>query len=192
MTMMTYRHRITSIALLVAAAMPQGGMAFITPINPNHVLSSSLFASIGVFYGTSTGSTEESARLISEQFGDVASEPIDVDEIKGSLAAKLAEYDSLIVGTPTWNTGADTERSGRCSIYIILEALIYVTVTYNENHGHLPKLSGTGWDEIYYSEMKVGDSFISLAGIHSIIRYIQFCHSYHLTSVHQLSLLVLV
>lgn len=88
-------------------------MAFITPINPTHAISSSLFASIGVFYGTSTGSTEEAARLISEQFGEDASEPIDVDEIKGSLAAKFAEYDSLIVGTPTWNTGADTERSGR-------------------------------------------------------------------------------
>ena len=116
--MTAYRHRIISIALLVAAAMPQGGMAFITPIKPTHAVSSSLFASIGVFYGTSTGSTEEAARLISEQFGEDASEPIDVDEIKGSLAAKFAEYDSLIVGTPTWNTGADTERSGRWYIYL--------------------------------------------------------------------------
>jgi len=37
---------------------------------------------------------------------------------------KFAEYDALVVGTPTWNTGADSERSG------------------------------TGWDEIYYGEMQ--------------------------------------
>lgn len=44
--------------------------------------------------------------------------------MQGSVAAKFAEFDSLVVGTPTWNTGADEERSG------------------------------TGWDEIYYSEMQ--------------------------------------
>ena len=47
------------------------------------------------------------------------------DGLKGSVSAAFAKYDSLVVGTPTWNTGADTERSG------------------------------TGWDEIYYSEMQV-------------------------------------
>eukprot|EP01083_Nonionella_stella_P087609 243800_1 len=80
--------------------------------------------SIGIFFGTSTGSTEEAAHLISAEFGDAASEPIEIDEVQGSLAAEFAKFDSLVVGTPTWNTGADTERSG------------------------------TTWDEIYYSEMK--------------------------------------
>lgn len=80
---------------------------------------------IGIFFGTSTGSTEEVASLISEQFGaDVASEPIEIDAIQGSVASTFAKYDALVVGTPTWNTGADTERSG------------------------------TGWDEIYYGEME--------------------------------------
>lgn len=80
--------------------------------------------SIGIFFGTSTGSTEEAAHLISAEFGDAASEPIEIDEVQGSLAAEFAKFDSLVVGTPTWNTGADMERSG------------------------------TTWDEIYYSEMK--------------------------------------
>jgi len=40
------------------------------------------------------------------------------------LQKKFGEYDALVVGTPTWNTGADSERSG------------------------------TGWDEVYYGEMQ--------------------------------------
>jgi len=54
----------------------------------------------------------------------VAAGPFEIDEVQGSVADEFAKYDSLIVGTPTWNTGADMERSG------------------------------TGWDEIYYSEMQ--------------------------------------
>jgi hypothetical protein len=40
----------------------------------------SLFASpsIGIFFGTSTGSTEEVAHLISAEFGDASSEPIEM------------------------------------------------------------------------------------------------------------------
>lgn len=93
---------------------------------PVKTSSTSLFASpsIGIFFGTSTGSTEEAAHLISAEFGDAASEPIEIDEVQGSVAAEFAKFDALLVGTPTWNTGADTERSG------------------------------TGWDEIYYSEMQ--------------------------------------
>lgn len=137
-------HRITALALLVAITKPNGGNPFTTPYPPSHQSRTtqssptSLFASIGIFYGTSTGSTEEAANLIKEEFGDAASEPIEIDEIKGSVAAKFALYDSLIVGTPTWNTGADTERSG------------------------------TGWDEIYYSEMKVSESVFLLSTLESI------------------------
>jgi len=76
---------------------------------------------IGVFFGTSTGNTEEAAGLICEEFGtDITTEPIDIDTVKDNLAETFSKYSALIVGTPTWNTGADTERSG------------------------------VGWDEIYY------------------------------------------
>ncbi len=83
-----------------------------------------LAAKIGVFFGTSTGNTERVADLISDEFGDDAEGPFEIDEIQGSVAKTFAAYDALVVGTPTWNTGADTERSG------------------------------TGWDEIYYGEMQ--------------------------------------
>eukprot|EP00586_Coscinodiscus_wailesii_P021269 CAMPEP_0172504384 /NCGR_PEP_ID=MMETSP1066-20121228/178227_1 /TAXON_ID=671091 /ORGANISM="Coscinodiscus wailesii, Strain CCMP2513" /LENGTH=324 /DNA_ID=CAMNT_0013280557 /DNA_START=39 /DNA_END=1013 /DNA_ORIENTATION=- len=100
---------------------------------------------IGVFFGTSTGSTETAAHLISEGFGEgVASEPIEIDGIQGSVAAKFNEYDALIVGTPTWNTGADTERSG------------------------------TGWDEIYYGEMqdlKLDGKKVAVFGLGDSVSY---------------------
>lgn len=28
------------------------------------------------------------------------------------MQANIADYDNIIVGAPTWNTGAETERSG--------------------------------------------------------------------------------
>jgi len=77
-----------------------------------------------IVYGTSTGSTETVADMIAAEFGNDAEGPIEIDGIHGSLAKKFADFDAIIVGTPTWNTGADTERSG------------------------------TGWDEIYYDEMQ--------------------------------------
>ena len=36
----------------------------------------------------------------------------DPQEIADAELGNLKDYDGLIVGAPTWNTGADTERSG--------------------------------------------------------------------------------
>merc|ERR1711862_398398 len=59
--------------------------------------------------------------ILAQELKSNCDEPIDADAIPGEeVVSKLKEYKALIVGTPTWNTGADTERSG------------------------------TGWDEIYY------------------------------------------
>jgi len=76
-----------------------------------------------IVFGTSTGSTETIASLLAENLPQVEG-PFDVETIEGSVKDFFEKYDSLIVGTPTWNTDADTERSG------------------------------TGWDEIYYGEMQ--------------------------------------
>mmetsp|Transcript_21173 Transcript_21173/g.29940 ORF Transcript_21173/g.29940 Transcript_21173/m.29940 type:complete len:321 (+) Transcript_21173:84-1046(+) len=99
---------------------------------------------IGVFFGTSTGSTEDAAYLIVEEFGEDAVGPIEIDSIQGSVAAEFAKYDALIVGTPTWNTGADVERSG------------------------------VGWDEIYYGEMQdldVGGKKVAVFGLGDSVSY---------------------
>jgi flavodoxin I len=113
-----------TITILAAATNDAAAFAFV----PSRVVSNkdtALYGTkVGIFFGTSTGSTQEAADIIAEEFGDdVASSPIEIDEIQGSVAAEFAKYDALVVGTPTWNTGADVERSG------------------------------TGWDEIYYGEM---------------------------------------
>lgn len=97
-----------------------------------------------IIYGTSTGSTETVADMIAEEFGSDAEGPIEIDGIHGSLAKKFADFDALIVGTPTWNTGADTERSG------------------------------TGWDEIYYDEMQnldISGKKVAIFGLGDQISY---------------------
>jgi flavodoxin I len=83
-------------------------------------------AAVGIFYGTSTGSTQTVANEIYKALGsDIAAKPVDIETLDPDqeLSAAFAEHDALIVGTPTWNTGADTERSG------------------------------TGWDELYYKQL---------------------------------------
>lgn len=101
---------------------------------------------IGVFFGTSTGATESAAYSIVEEFGgeDVTGPPIEIDGIQGKVADEFAKYDALVVGTPTWNTGAETERSG------------------------------TGWDEIYYSEMQdlnVAGKKVAVFGLGDSVSY---------------------
>lgn len=61
---------------------------------------------VGLFYATQTGNTENVASKIAEAAG---LEATDVGEYS---AEDLAGYDGLIVGAPTWNTGADEYRSG--------------------------------------------------------------------------------
>ncbi|KAG7341199.1 flavodoxin [Nitzschia inconspicua] len=99
---------------------------FVVPRVNNHAAGSitALSANVGIFFGTSTGSTEEVADLIKAEFGDDADGPFDIEALEGPVKSTFEKYDALIVGTPTWNTGSDTERSG------------------------------TGWDEIYYSTMQ--------------------------------------
>merc|ERR1712216_436255 len=58
-------------------------------------------AEVGLFYSTSTGNTEAAADWIKQKFGG---EITDLSDLEG--------YSSLIVGAPTWNTGADEGRSG--------------------------------------------------------------------------------
>merc|ERR1719446_461897 len=53
-------------------------------------------AKIGIFYGTSTGSTGEVADLIADAFGDVATEPIEVEEVTGEVGVHFSKYEALI------------------------------------------------------------------------------------------------
>jgi flavodoxin I len=85
----------------------------------------------GVFFGTSTGCTEEVAEKLVNRINEVngagsAEGPFPVDDLKGSLSERFASFDSLLLGTPTWNTDAEKQRSG------------------------------TGWDELYYADEMEG------------------------------------
>merc|ERR1719373_1074872 len=61
---------------------------------------------VGLFYATQTGNTETAAGKIAEAAG------LEAEDIGDVEAEDLAGYDGLIVGCPTWNTGADEYRSG--------------------------------------------------------------------------------
>jgi flavodoxin I len=62
--------------------------------------------SVGLYYSTTTGNTETIAGYIADLVGVEAQDPADVS--KDDIMA----HDAIIVGAPTWHTGADTERSG--------------------------------------------------------------------------------
>merc|ERR1719213_125219 len=59
-----------------------------------------------LLFSTTTGNTETAAGYIAEATGLEAVDigDVDLDDLKAC--------DSLIVGAPTWHTGADSERSG--------------------------------------------------------------------------------
>ena len=65
---------------------------------------------IAVIYASTTGNCEEVANLIADGLGGTVVDA--VLEISDTSADQLAGYDGLVVGAPTWNTGADVERSG--------------------------------------------------------------------------------
>ena len=56
-------------------------------------------AKIGIFYGSTTGVTEEVANKISEKLDNA-----DVHNIAGNLE-KMNDYDVLVMGTSTWGYG---------------------------------------------------------------------------------------
>jgi flavodoxin I len=59
-----------------------------------------------LLYSTTTGNTETAAGYIAEATG------LEAVDIGDADVETIKECDSLIVGAPTWHTGADTERSG--------------------------------------------------------------------------------
>ncbi|KAF8064586.1 Flavodoxin [Scenedesmus sp. PABB004] len=69
-------------------------------------------AALGVVYTSAGGATRRAAELIAARLGAAAAgPPIDLAALPGGLA-DLAGLDGLIVGAPTYNTGAARQRSG--------------------------------------------------------------------------------
>lgn len=61
----------------------------------------------GVFFATTTGNTQDIAEQISQKLNADACK-----EISEVSPSELSDYDTIVVGAPTWNTGADEQRSG--------------------------------------------------------------------------------
>ncbi len=60
---------------------------------------------IALFFGTSSGNTEEAAGLISRQLKEAGHE-VDIIEVEKRMdPARLLEYERLIIGCPTWDIG---------------------------------------------------------------------------------------
>jgi flavodoxin I len=63
--------------------------------------------SVGLYYSTSTGNTETVAGYLAERTGCS-----DYKDIADADEAEIMGHEAIIVGAPTWHTGADEERSG--------------------------------------------------------------------------------
>lgn len=57
---------------------------------------------IGLFYGTETGSTEAAAKAIQQA---LSSELVTLHPIYNAEASDFEQYKYIIVGCPTWNIG---------------------------------------------------------------------------------------
>ncbi|MBM4026133.1 MAG: flavodoxin [Planctomycetes bacterium] len=60
-------------------------------------------ARIGLFYGSTTGSTLKVAELIGEAFDPT---PVDLVDVRQASAEDFRNYDVLIFGTSTWHWGS--------------------------------------------------------------------------------------
>ena len=68
--------------------------------------------SAAIFFGSISGAAEDVADRLKLALGEGVAGPFDVADDDAFAAEALLEYDSLLVGLPTYNTGADTMRSG--------------------------------------------------------------------------------
>jgi flavodoxin I len=57
---------------------------------------------IGIFYGSTTGNTEEVAKSIGEAFGE---DRVDIYDISTVQLKELEKYQYLIIGSSTWGIG---------------------------------------------------------------------------------------
>lgn len=75
------------------------------------VLTTPLYAKIGVFCSSSTGNTDTVSEYIAKALKECDQDVI-CEEIGDTSEDELLGQDSIIVGAPTWHTGADEQRSG--------------------------------------------------------------------------------
>jgi flavodoxin I len=93
-----------------------------------------------LFYSTSTGNTETAAGYIAAATG------LEAVDIGDADVETIKACDSLIVGAPTWNTGADAERSGTS-----WDEFLYGDLTGLDLNGKKVAVFGMG-DQVGYAD----------------------------------------
>jgi len=134
------------------------------PAKTARAFSTALDGSI-VYYSTSTGNTETVAGYISEAAG------ASMEDIGDAKESEIQSYDSLIVGAPTWHTGADTQRSGTS-----WDDFLYDTLPGLELEGKKVAVFGVGDQESY------NENFCDAAGELYDLFEAKGCKMYGLTS----------
>ena len=61
--------------------------------------------SIPLFFGSSTGNTENAAELMKEKFKALNGTELELINVGDIEADQLSNHDTLIIGIPTWETG---------------------------------------------------------------------------------------
>jgi len=110
--------------------------------------STTALNAVNMYYSTSTGNTETVAGYIAEAAGG-----IDFEDIGDASDADITGADALIVGAPTWHTGADEQRSGTS-----WDDWLYDTLPNLELDGKKVAIFGVGDQQSY------GDNYCDAAG----------------------------
>lgn len=96
----------STVCTILANTMLVSGFVISPLTAPSATISSTSINAVGVYYDSSTGNTETVAGYIGSVVG------VDPQYISDTSEDEMKSADGLIVGAPTWHTGADSERSG--------------------------------------------------------------------------------
>jgi flavodoxin I len=160
---------VSIIALALAVSISKTADAFLVLPKVGHARTAlEMASSVGIYYSTSTGNTETVAGYIAEAAG---LEGKLVNDIGDATDAEILGHDALIVGAPTWHTGADEQRSGTSWDEWLYDTLPNLDVT-----GKKVAIFGVGDQESY------GDNFCDAAGELFDLFSAKGCKIYGLTS----------
>jgi flavodoxin I len=153
-----------SARFVVLAAFVASANGF-SPVSKSNRLTTAL-NSVGIYYSTSTGNTETVAGYISKAAGGVR-----IDDIGDAKDEEILSHDALIVGAPTWHTGADEQRSGTA-----WDSWLYNKLPKLDLQDKKVAIFGVGDQQSY------GDNFCDAAGELYDLFKAKGCKIYGLTS----------
>ncbi|CAB9503123.1 Flavodoxin 2 [Seminavis robusta] len=157
--------KLSACLALFALAASADAFAPITNGAPK-ATSTALFGGVGIWYSSSTGNTETVADYIASAAGG-----LDYNDIGDATTEEIEGADALIVGAPTWHTGADEQRSGTS-----WDEWLYDTLPSLNMDGKKVAVFGVGDQQSYT------DNFCDAAGELYDLLSAKGCKIYGLTS----------